>query len=207
MKEKILAELKKKFPGLQTEFLGFLANQLVANVTEENQIEGAITELNEKLPFDTWAGYFQSEMDRRVTTALEKHKKSAQRPAEPAQQPQTTEDDLDLKQLVVDLSNQFKTFQQKVTQEDLHGKLKGRLTEAKIPVKFAKKYTIEDESKLDEIFEEIKSDYDEIRQEFNNAAIGDMPKPGGANLPSKTINADIENWAKAKAATPAKQAS
>lgn len=70
MKEKILAQLKAKYAGVSLVLLGIYADKLVAKVTAEDQIQGAIDEL-ESLPITIQEQnlFYQTEGDRRATEA------------------------------------------------------------------------------------------------------------------------------------------
>lgn len=79
MYEKILAQLMAKNPGVSKAVLGLLATKMVAKVTEEGQIEGAITdfESNSLLSIADYATLLQKDGDKRVADALKKAKKDA----------------------------------------------------------------------------------------------------------------------------------
>jgi len=79
MYEKILAQLMAKNPGVPKAILGLLATKLAAKVTEEDQIEGAITdfESNSLVSVADYAALLQKDGDKRVADALKKAKKEA----------------------------------------------------------------------------------------------------------------------------------
>ena len=79
MYEKILAQLMAKNPGVSKAVLGLLATKMVAKVTEEDQIEGAITdfESNSLVSIADYASLLQKDGDKRVADALKKAKKDA----------------------------------------------------------------------------------------------------------------------------------
>lgn len=83
MYEKILAQLVSKNAGVSKVVLGLIAKKLAEKVTEESQIEGAISEYetNSPVSIKDYADLLQSETDKRVTEAL---KKKVEPPVPPA---------------------------------------------------------------------------------------------------------------------------
>src|SRR5436190_20123674 len=69
MRNKILAKLAEKFPGLSQKFLGLVADKLSKKVTEESGIDQAITDYDNAVSITELATDFQKEGDRRVTDA------------------------------------------------------------------------------------------------------------------------------------------
>jgi hypothetical protein len=83
MKEKILAQLKVKYPGAPAKLLGLTADKLTAKVTEEDMIEGAIGELeNQVIPFTEVIAEYQKEGDERVAAAKKKWEKATPKKAD-----------------------------------------------------------------------------------------------------------------------------
>lgn len=74
MYEKILAQLVSKNPGVSKTVLGLIAEKLAERVTDENQIEGVISdfETNSPVSIKDYAELLQKEGDRRVSDALKK---------------------------------------------------------------------------------------------------------------------------------------
>ena len=87
MYEKILAQLMAKNPGVSKVILGLIAKKIAEKVTEENQIEGAITEYESNSPVTIaeYADLLQKEGDKRVATALKKAKED--KPTDPEPDP------------------------------------------------------------------------------------------------------------------------
>lgn len=84
MREKLLAQLITKYPGVSKKFLGLWADKLAAKVTEESQIEGAINELdNLPVSIQDLATEFQKEGDNRVTVAKKEWLKNPPKPDKP----------------------------------------------------------------------------------------------------------------------------
>lgn len=84
MKEKILAQLVTKYPGVSKKFLGLYASKLEAKVTEESEIEGVLNELdNLPISIPDLAAEFQKEGDNRVTVAKKEWLKTPPKPDAP----------------------------------------------------------------------------------------------------------------------------
>lgn len=202
MKEKILAELKKKFPGLQTEFLGFIAGKLTAKVTEETQIEGAITELDTILPIKEQADFFQSESDRRVTAAKAKFeaenkkddKKEDKKDDQPKGDPKVPEELKSIFETIGSLKEKLDNMEKEKKTSGLTEKLKSKLAEKKIPLKFADRRTIESEEQLEAVLAEVEADFEEVKQELANEGFRSSAPPrstGGANKLASKEEADL----------------
>lgn len=204
MKTKILAELKKKFPGLPTEFLGFIASKLEAKVTEESQIEGAITELDNTLPIKDQADFFQQESDRRVTAARQKFEADNKKDDSNNKKDDKSDDKKDdskndISAQFKELSDRLSAYEKREAQAKLSESFHKKLIEKKIPVKFAKGRVIETEDQLETVLAEVESDYEEVKQELANEGLGGSKPPKGGDgktskLASKEeVNDVIEN--------------
>lgn len=199
MKTKILAELKKKFPGLSNEFLGFVAAKLEAKVTEETQIEGAITELDTILPIKDQADFFQSESDRRVTAAKLKfeqdHPKPPTPPAPPAPPAPDPDKPQDFTAQFKELADKLAAFEKKENQSKLTESFQKKLAEKKIPLKFAKGRTIESEDQLETLLAEVEADYAEVKQEMANEGLaeGTPPKGGQRNTSKLASKEEVDD--------------
>ena len=217
MKQKILAKLVLKYKGLSKQLLGLIADKMVAKVTEESEIEGAIAELDDMLiPVPEYAKLLQQEGDRRVTEA----KKSFQKPTEPNEEEDDDPEEQDdkskakskskggndpiakLTQMVHNLTTEVTTFKQKEQQQTLSQKLSAALKEKKIPEVLMKGRVIEKEEDLETIIAEIEADHTALKQELNNEVLagGGRPIIGGGQSADKTkVAADIEAWGKSHA--------
>lgn len=208
MRDKILAELNKKYLGLSKKVLGLVADKLAKTVTEETQIEGAVAAL-ENLPISLkeFADFVQTEGDTRVTEALKKVK-TEKKPGETEET--KTEDDLKdpnakLFKMIADLSTKVDGFQKEKVQSTLSQKLQASLTEKKIPLQLAKGRVIEKEEDLETAIAEIETDWTTIKQENANAGFGSTTTPasgGGLGVKPDAAKADIAEWA-AKGKAPA----
>ena len=190
MKQKILAELKKKFPGLQNEFLLFIAAEIEANVKEESEIEGEITELDKHLPIKKQADFFQSESDRRVTDAKKKfeaEKKPEDKKEEKKDADKPLSGDEETKKMLKALSEKLEAFEKKESQSKLSERLKIELSKKKIPLQFAKRVVVESEDQLDVVLAEIETDYNEVMQGKIDSELEGSSRPKGSS--GKTLKA------------------
>lgn len=198
MKERIFAELAKKFPGLQREFLGFLAEKLSPRVTEESQIEGVINELDERLPIKDQAEFFQKESDRRVTAAEKKFndeqkKKKPEGDAQPTPEP-------DLQKQFTELSNKLAAMEKKEAAAMLQSTFLKMVASKKIPLQFAKGRIIETEDQLDRVLSETEADYNDVKQGFVNDGLGATTAPLTSSGKPDSVKEDIKEWAEANKA-------
>lgn len=200
MRDKILAELRKKYPGLAANVLGLLAEKLEPTTTEESQIEAAVAGL-ENVPIKPadYAAFLQKESDRRVTEALKK------KPAEPTPTPQQKEEEPGdansaLAKQVAALMAKLEGLEKKETQKTVTEQLHAKLKEKKIPLHFAKNIDSLDE--LDAAIEHAEKAYTEVKQELiNDGLIASNGKPGGGTggdqgtKSKEAAAADIKAWA------------
>ncbi|HRQ17709.1 MAG TPA: hypothetical protein PL085_11575 [Agriterribacter sp.] len=200
MKEKILAQLIAKNKGVSKFLLGLLAGKIAATVTEEAEIETAISEFetNSPLSIKEMADAFQKEGDHRVTTAQKKPAKQegSEEPEKPAK---PGSDDNPLAKQIEQLTQTVAGLQKSLVTKSLSESLNAKLKEKKIPLALAKGRSIESEDQLDQIVEEIETDYTELKQELTNQGFANQQKPF-AGLPSgadskAAIEADIKSWA------------
>lgn len=203
MKEKILAQLVAKYPGVSKKFLGLWADKMVAKVTTEEEIEGAVSEL-ENLPvsIETLADAFQKEGDTRVNEAKKKWGTPAK--TEPSKTDPPAKDDPPAD----DTPSWAKTLMQKIEKletEKVQSTLKERLDtilkEKKIPLSFAKGRTVNSEEDLEALSGEIEKDFTDFKQEMANSGLSiQTPPTGSAATPNQAIDKEIDAWAKKHAA-------
>jgi hypothetical protein len=209
MREKILAQLIAKNPGVSKVILGFIADKLAAKVTEESQIEQAITDFEAQLPVKDFADHFQKEGDRRVTEALKKQKspaadpKPGEEPPAPGQEPDTNPLAKQIEELTKQMTSLLTQQKQGTIIQDLHKKL----SEAKIPLSFIKGRTIDPDKSVDEQFADIQGDYTALKQDLTNDGFSQNTPPGGGAVQTNTeVEQSIKDWAnKGKAAEPQKK--
>ncbi|MGN5953211.1 hypothetical protein ACP6L2_01225 [Sphingobacterium lactis] len=98
MWEKILAQLISKNPGVSKAVLTLIAQKLAGKVTEESQIEGAISdfEANSVLSIKDYADFVQKDGDTRVGEAKKKWDTENKKP-EPSKDDQPPADKKDVK--------------------------------------------------------------------------------------------------------------
>ena len=200
MREKILAELKKKYPGLQIEFLGFIAEKLSVKVTEDSQIEGALSEL-ETLPISIQdqATFFQKESDRRVTEAKKKFETENPKPqpkpgGEPAKPTDPPKPDDETSKMLKELNEKITKLEDEKKKEKNLSDFQKEMTEKKIPAAFYKgKYR--DGVELADLVTEIENDFKEFEQERNDAVLGGTTKPkgGSGGTSKKASDEEVKN--------------
>jgi hypothetical protein len=207
LKDKILAELRKKYPGLSQTVLGLLAEKLEPTTTEESQIEAAVAGL-ENLPIKPadYAALLQREGDRRVSEAEKKWKK----PADDKKEDKEDKKDEDPNNPNAALAKQLQAMMEKLNQIEqkdkqrtVAQKLEAQLKEKKIPLAFAKGLTIDSEDDLETAIQQAESSYQEVKQELTNQGlISGLPKPGGqaggaagAEKTAQQVDAEIKAWA------------
>lgn len=207
MKEKILAELQKKFKGLPKAFLELFATKLAAKVTEDSQIEGAITELdNLPVSVQDLAAEYQREGDRRVTEARRTFDQTP--PAPPA--PPAPAPDPNQPEWAKTFTAQFSQLTQLV-QGLVEDKSKTTLmlkaqTELKdVPEVFWNKrmFPIKVED-LEPFIQEVKTDWSAFEQaNIDKGLIIKKPENGTETEAGKNKKVDAEILGYVKANTPA----
>jgi hypothetical protein len=196
MKEKIISQLKAKYPGvnLSKARLDAIADKLSPKITEESQIDAKLDELNEIFPFADIA-----KQDDRVRT-LEAKTKEPPKPADTNQQNQQPSADQppadDTPAWAKALMEEVRTLktekQQQTIQAKLNEKLKG------VPPVFFKGRIPDSEDKIETVAAEILADYTAFQQDSINAGLetGKRPATGGASADTskQAVIKDIENW-------------
>ena len=197
MKEKILAELKKKYAGqLTTKFMESLSERLAAKVTEETQIEGAIAEL-ENSPIKITD--LQSEGDRRATeiqnrlqtTKAEMQAELDELKKKPGLEPPKDKDD----QYKL-LEERLAAFEQKEKERELRGSLAERAKAKNIPPALYKNILIKSAEEIDQVVSDLEREAQEIKQSWiNDGVVGEKPSKsdGGAGT-DEQIKADIVQY-------------
>lgn len=184
-KEKILAQLVTKFPGVSKKFLGLWADKLQSKVTEESQIEGVVNELdNLPIPITELATEFQKEADQRVTAAEAKWKKENPPKAEEGKKggkegegekkPEATEPPEWAKTMIAELQS-LKTEK---LQSSISQKLTGHEKLKDIPAKFwNKRKQPEKEEEIDAFVDEVANDYTEFKNGLAEEGFSQTQKP------------------------------
>ncbi|MEX6691252.1 hypothetical protein QTN47_27330 [Danxiaibacter flavus] len=198
MKQKLLAQLIVKYPGVSRIFLGLYADKLSAKVTEESQIQGVIDEL-ENLPISIpdLAAEFQKEGDRRVTEA---QKKAAEK--KPGEGGKTEEDKTDPKTddtatLLKTLLQEVQTLKADKAKTSMQTKAAEKLKD--IPARFYDKRALpEKDEDLEAFVQEVNDDYNAFRQEMvdKGLAINTPPAGGKSAASATTVDPDIVAFGK-----------
>jgi hypothetical protein len=214
-KDKILAQLVAKFPGVSKKFLGLWADKLATKVTEEAKIEEAISGLdNLPVSIPDLALEFQREGDARVTEAEATWKKKTPpapapaktdppKPADPA--PADPEPDPNVpswakalidsnKALTEKLAGLEKDKTVKTIKETLatHEKLKG------VPATFYEEWVMPEKVEdVDAFAEKVATKYSGFKQTSINEEAGKQRRPvsgtGGKEAPDvKEIDSVVD---------------
>jgi hypothetical protein len=203
MKDKILASLKTKFEGVQDAILIRVAEKLSKTVTEDSQLDTALAGI-------TIQKLLESYGDSRATEAADTRENSlkvkfnftekATPPTVTTPAPAVTtpgNDDNPLLKQLQDLTARVNGFESKEKQQVLTQKLHDQLKEKKIPVVFAKGYTVEKEEDLQTILGLIETDHTNVKQEYiNNGLVTETPIDGTPKATDTAVKADIERLAK-----------
>lgn len=211
MKEKILQQLRAKFPGTQTVVLDRVADNLSQTVTEESGIETAIAGVEPLVK--SFSEVLQSETDRRVTDAQKKaeekfrEKYGLDENGKPIQQPNPPKPGQDGKQgggtegktseELKKLQERLEAFEKKEKQGELMNSLKQKLKEKKIPEAFIKGRTVESEDQIDNVLKEIETDFKGVKQHFINEGVL-TEKPADPLGGTDKADEEIAAWADSK---------
>jgi DNA-binding FrmR family transcriptional regulator len=201
MREKILAQLKAKYSGVHKAVLELLATKLAAKVTEESQIEGAISDFETTSPVSVtdYAQLLQTEGDRRVTEALKKEPaKPDPTKADPAKAEKVPAEN-DLAAQLAAIAAQLNELKKEKAQGTATDQVHKKLADKKIPLSYVKGRVIDPERDIDEQVTEIENDYTAFKQELVNQGLSLQEPPvggsGGSNPTAKQVEADIAAWA------------
>jgi hypothetical protein len=215
-KAQILAELVKQYPGLDKKFLGTIADKLATKVTEEAKIEGAVSELNTgMITITDLAAEFQKEGDRRATDAVETHKKKfpvkddSPNPNPPT--PPTPGDNSEFVKTLKAMQDKLDAMEREKKAQTGKESLIEKLKEAKIPERLAKRISVSDDTDIDALVAELKTEHEAELQEYTTSGFRQnsfQPGGGGNGGPTTSNIADaIKKHAAAEVAkaTPVKK--
>lgn len=187
MKEKILAQLKQKYAGVSAILLGLYADKLAAKVTTEDQIEGAVNELD-NLPISIIEQnrFYQTEGDRRATEAAATREAKLKEqfnfvdkstppnppspPSPPVQNPE-----------IEALKKKLEQFEKNEIRSKQLLKAQSLLDEKKIPKPFYSKilerteFTTDED--IDKVVNEIDGDYSSFKQSLIDEGLLGVEKP------------------------------
>jgi hypothetical protein len=209
MKDKLLAKLVAKYPGLPKQFLGLFADKLATKVTEESQIDATIAELdNLPVSIQDLAAEYQKEGDRRVTEAAKKIAPSKTDPVKP--EPGKADPPAPADEWAKTMMQELQTLKAEKVQTSMKSKLSELLKDSKIPAKFYERLPLpEKDEDLAAFAETIKTDYTEFKQGLVDEGVvagSKTPVTAVTGGPVAGVDKDIENWAnKGKAADTIKK--
>lgn len=205
MWEKILAQLISKNPGVSKAVLTMIAKKLAEKVTEDSQIEGAISdyEANSTLTIKELADFVQKEGDTRVGDAKKKWDQENKKPEQgkddqppvgkkdedPEEMPKWARD---LQQTVTALGQQFTVSKTNSTMEDLVAKAK----EKGIPEVYVRKTIIGEDFNLDNTLSELVTEWAGIQQANINTQVAGENVVTGVKATGKQVSSAIADFAK-----------
>jgi len=211
MRNKILAELVKKFPGLSKTFLGLIADKMAPKVTEESGIDQAITDFDNAVSIKDLATEFQKDGDRRVSDAKKEWDKAHPKKDKEETEEETEEEETDKGKKgktkkpsdeppawAKALMQQVQTLAKDKTATSIQTKLADKLKD-KVPASYYAGWALpEKEEEFDDFVAKIETSYTEFTQELTNKGLLSTVPPAGGNGEVKASGkeeADIKAWA------------
>lgn len=208
MKYKILAKLQKKFSGVPKNLLGLIADNMAKKVTEESEIDDAITALDDlPLPIEAFAKHLQSEGDRRFAEGRKQSKTKKEDDDEGEDDDDGEEGDDEekskpgkrsgtgkgkgdkdkgddprlakLESLVTTLAESLTNMQKQGAQKTIAEQIAAKAKEKGIPAIFLKGRTVESAEEIDTLLEEIETDYEAYKQEQAEQGWSQTSLPAG----------------------------
>lgn len=210
MKVKILAQLKKQFPGVANNLLDRIASHLEKTVTKEEDIETAVNGAAGLVK--EFSEFHQSESDRRVTEAVQKREtelKAEYEKKTPKDKSDKTPEEIPAwAQAIVDsnksLTDELAGFKTAQTQKSLSEKLVSALTEKKIPAKFFGKMvegrTFKDEAEMLQFATTVETEYADFNQEMINSGLLQSQAPELGGKTKDGISTPVQAFVESKAA-------
>ncbi|MGV6947010.1 hypothetical protein [Sphingobacterium kyonggiense] len=206
MWEKILAQLISKNPGVSKAVLTLIAQKLAGKVTEESQIEGAISdfEANSVLSIKDYADFVQKDGDTRVGEAKKKWDTENKKP-EPSKDDQPPVDKKDvkpdemppwakeLKESLTSLSKQVSDNKSISTMEEFVAKAK----EKGIPEVYARKTIIGEDFNMETAVSDLATEWAGIQQTNLNSQVAGEKVVTGVKATDKQVSSAISNFTKA----------
>lgn len=171
----ILAQLTAKHSGVSKAVLGLLAKKLAEKVTEESQIEGAISdfEANSPMTIKEYADFVQAEGDKRVTDALKKKEEPT-----PPTPPKTKDDETtDVSSLVAKaVADALKPFQEMAStlqNSNRLNALKAQLKEKGVDESWAEDVVFGSDYDLDQTVAKMETKWNNTIQAGINKQVAD----------------------------------
>jgi hypothetical protein len=198
-KEKILAQLAEKFPGVSKRFLGFLAEKLSAEITEESQIEGAISKLETSpIPISDLATQFQKEGDERVEAAKKKWTNNPPKTDKTTTPTDDTPPADEPPKWAKDMMQELQTLKTEKAQATIKGRIEQHEKLKGIPPVFYNKRALpESEEAVEGFVADAAADWSAFEQQQANEK-GKKQSPivtgggGDAGQPSEAMKAHLE---------------
>jgi hypothetical protein len=195
MKEKILAELKKKYTGqLTMKFMESLAERLAVTITDEKDIEGEISKLDGLAIKIT---DIQAEGDRRAGELQTKLKELQDELKVLKEKPKPEIKDDNVKSEIDAIKSELENFRKFNKQQQARALFIERAKEKKIPKLLYDGIEIDELEKVDEVVKSLEDKSNELRQEILNEKLKGEPSPQGNGVVSSTATQvidDIKNF-------------
>ena len=214
MKEKLLALLKTKFPGVDDAILDRIATKRAENITDESQLPAIVEGINFQDVLQSYGDYRAGDASQTAVRNYEKrHNLKDGKPIEPpAPEPKQQDKpdpaqkfDFDPEKFKSDLLKEFGNIvNNQKRKEELSATLRAKLNEAKIPVSYyegrIEGRDFKDEDEITAYVEKTVKDYGEFKQELANEGFQQVQPPQTAEAQQKTeeenLIAEIENGTK-----------
>ena len=204
MKEKLLALLKTKFPGVDNAILERIAAKRVENVTDEAQLPAIVEGIGFQDVLQSYGDYRAGDASQTAVRNYEKRhnlkdgKPVAQPAAEPEPQGKTEpvqKSDFDPEKFKSELLKEFSDMiSGQKRKEALSATLRAKLDEAKIPASYyggrIEGRDFKDEEEIAAYVEKTVKDYGEFKQELANEGFQQVQPPQSAEGKQKT---DMDN--------------
>ena len=209
MKVKILAQLKKQFPGVSNNLLDKVASVLEKTVTKEEDIETAVN--NAAGLVQEFSAFHQSEADRRVTEAVQKREtelraeleKKEPKPgdANPDEVPPWAKAFIESNKV---LTEKLAGLESANTQKSLSEKLVAALTEKKIPATFfntaIQGKTFKDEAEMTSFAATIETAFNTFLQDSVNSGLMQQPAPVLGSQNKDVVSTVVQSFVESKKA-------
>ena len=204
MKEKLLALLKTKFPGVDNAILERIAAKRVENVTDEAQLPAIVEGIGFQDVLQSYGDYRAGDASQTAVRNYEKRHnlKDGKPVAKPAAEPEPQEktepvqkSDFDPEKFKSELLKEFSDMiSGQKRKEALSATLRAKLDEAKIPASYyggrIEGRDFKDEEEITAYVEKTVKDYGEFKQELANEGFQLVQPPQPAEGKQKT---DMEN--------------
>lgn len=200
MWEKIFAQLVSKNPGVSKAVLTLLAKKLADKVTEESQIEGAISdfEANSPMTIKEYADFVQQQGDSRVTEAKAKWDKDNKKPGSTEPEKKDDQSD-DMPAWAKKLQDTVTVLGQELTKKKTESTLEQFVAKAKekgVPEAFARKTLISEDFDIESSLAAVEAEWSSIKQvELNSKVVGEKTV-SGVKTTEKEVSSAIADFAK-----------